>query len=85
MFAGDGDKACEAAERALRIDPQFTNGPYLNLLGIAKFIAGRYAEAIEAFKRNVARGGPMGAPMLHFWVAAYVAEGRIEEAHDTAK
>ncbi|MEE8636109.1 MAG: tetratricopeptide repeat protein, partial [Acidiferrobacterales bacterium] len=85
LFAGDGDKACEAAERALRIDPQFTNGPYLNLLGIAKFLAGRYAEAIEAFKRNVARGGPMGASMLHPWVAAYVAEGRIEEAHDTAK
>ncbi len=27
----------------------------------------------------------MGASMLHPWVAAYVAEGRIEEAHDTAK
>ncbi|MDH3970030.1 MAG: hypothetical protein OEU56_23710, partial [Rhodospirillales bacterium] len=46
--------------------------------------AGRYGEAIEAFKRNVAQGGPMGAPMLHSWVAALVAEGRLDEARATA-
>ncbi len=84
MFAGNGNEACEAAETALRIDPQFTKGPYLNLLGVARFAAGRYGAAIEAFKRNVAQGGPMGPSMLHCWVAAYVAEGRIDEARVTA-
>jgi adenylate cyclase len=84
LFAGKGDEACETAETALRIDPQFTKGPYLNLLGNACCAAGRYGEAIEAFKRNVAQGGPMGAPMLHSWVAALVAEGRLDEARATA-
>ena len=84
LFAGDGEQACTAAERALRIDPQFTNGPYLNLLGISKFISGRYEEAIEAYRRNVAQGGPIGPPMLHVWAASYVAAGRMEEAHRTA-
>ncbi len=84
LFAGLGEKASEAAERALRIDPQFTNGPYLNLLGASKFIAGKYIEAIETYRRNVAQGGPIGPPMLHIWAAAYVAAGRMDEARDTA-
>ncbi len=83
-FAGEGEEAVKAAESALRLDPQFKSGPYLNLLGISQFIAGRYSEAIEAYRRNVAQGGPMGAPMLHPWAAAYVAVGRMEEARDTA-
>ncbi len=85
LFAGKGEQACEAAERALRIDPQFTNGPYLNLLGISKFIAGRYVEAIEVYKRNVAQGGPIGLPMLHVWAASCVAAGRMEEARGIAR
>ena len=54
----------------------------MNLLGISKFNAGRYSEAIDTYKRNVAQGGPVGAPMLHVWVAAYVAAGRINEARE---
>ena len=84
VFAGEGEEAVRTAERALRLDPQFKSGPYLNLLGISQFIAGRYSEAIEAYRRNVAQGGPMGAPMLHPWAAAYVAAGRMEEARETA-
>lgn len=80
LAAGDGDGARAAAERALRLDPQFTSGPYLNLLGIANFIAGDYDESIESFERNVARGGPMGPPMLHAWAAACAAAGRMEDA-----
>ena len=52
----------------------------MNLLGIAKFVAGRYEEAVDAYKRNVARGGPMGPPMLHAWAAAHAAAGQIDEA-----
>ncbi len=84
VFAGDGEQACTAAQRALRIDPQFTKGPYLNLLGSSKFISGRYEEAIEAFGRNVAQGGPIAPPMLHVWAASYAAAGRMEEARRTA-
>ena len=85
LFAGHGDEACEAAEAALRIDPQFTKGPYLNLLGAAKCAASKYGAAIEAFNRNAAQGGPMGPTMLHCWAAAYMTEGRIDEARATAE
>ena len=54
------------------------------MLGAAKFISGRYAEAIEAYRRNVAQGGPMGPTMLHVWAASYVAAGRMDEARKTA-
>ncbi len=80
LFAGEGEAASEAAANAHRADPQFVNGPYLNLLGAALFVAGRYGESVEAFERNVARGGPVGVPMLHFWAASCAALGRHEEA-----
>ena len=84
LFAGDGEQACIAAERALKIDPQFAKGPYLNLLGSSKFNSGRYEDAIEAFSRNAAQGGPIAPPMLHVWAASYAAAGRMEEARRTA-
>ena len=73
---------------ALRLDPQYVEGPYLNLLGRALFIAGRYKECIEAFERNIARGGPSArsasAPLLTRWIAACGFEGRVETARAMA-
>lgn len=82
---GRGEEARRTIERALRLDPQFTNGPYLNILGISNFAAGRYEEAIDAFKRNLARGGPIGIPALAVMTASYVALGRSEEAQERAR
>ena len=84
LFAGDANRASEAAEQAMRLDPQFKNGPYLNLLGTAKFLAGKNIQAIAAFERNVAQGGPMGPSMLHSWAAAHADSGDLEEARKIA-
>jgi adenylate cyclase len=78
--AGNGEAARDAIHTALRLDPQYISGPYLNALGRACFLAGRYKESIEAYERNVANGGPIAVPMLTCWTASYAAVGRIEEA-----
>ena len=85
LFAGQAEAAYEAITTALRLDPQYVNGPYLNVLGVACFCAGRYEEAIEAFKRNVDRGGPLAPPALAFRTASYSAAGHMEEAKESAQ
>jgi adenylate cyclase len=79
---GQGEEAVEAARTALRLDPQFADGPYLNHLARSCFVAERYEEAVDAYERNRARGGPMGVPMLAVWAASYSAIGRLEEARE---
>jgi adenylate cyclase len=78
--AGLGVEACDEILIALRLDPHFVDGPYLNMLGSGSFIAGRYEDAIEAYERNTAHGGPTGAPNLLNWAAACGITGRLEEA-----
>lgn len=85
LFAGQSDVAYEAITTALRLDPQYVRGPYLNVLGFVHFCNGRNEEAIEVFKRNVDRGGPIGPPALAFRTAAYSAAGRMEEARASAQ
>ncbi|MFQ5954079.1 MAG: adenylate/guanylate cyclase domain-containing protein [Kiloniellales bacterium] len=85
FFAGQAEGAYEAITTALRLDPQYVNGPYLNVLGIVCFCAGRYEESIDAFKRNVDRGGPLAPPALAFRTASFSAAGHVEEAKASAQ
>lgn len=85
FFSGAPEDAHAAISTALRLDPTYVNGPYLNVMGIACFVAGRYGEAIETFRRNFDRGGPVGVPALAFLAAACSAIGRMDEAKETAR
>jgi adenylate cyclase len=85
LFAGQKEEAYEAITAALRLDPQYVEGPYLNVMGLVCFCAGRYDEAIEALQKNIDRGGPLAPPALIFRTASYSALGRLEEARETAK
>jgi adenylate cyclase len=85
MFAGLSSDACEALTTALRLDPQYVNGPYLNILGMACFCAGRYDEAIAAFEKNIERGGPLAPPAIAFRAASYSATGYSEKAEAAAQ
>ncbi len=82
LLAGQAEDAYEAITTALRLDPQYVNGPYLNVLGIVCFFAERYEEAIDAFKRNLDRGGPLAPPAFAFRVASYSAAGHKEDARE---
>ena len=83
--AGLGEKAYDEIQIALRLDPQFIDGPYLNMLGGASFITGRYEEAVEAYERSSARGGPMATPILINWAAACGMTGRLERAAELVR
>ena len=83
LFGGDTESAYEAINTALRLDPKYVRGPYLNILGIICFVSGRYVEAIDVFQRNIDRGGPIGPPALAFRTAALVVDGRKDAAQDS--
>jgi adenylate cyclase len=85
LFAGQFEMAYEAISTAIRLDPRYVRGPYLNVLGIVCFCAGRHQESIEVFKRNVDRGGPIGPPALAFRSAAYAMDGQVEAARESAQ
>ena len=85
LGAGRGEEACRTIESALELDPQFTSGPYLNILGISNFVIGEYDRAIDAFKRNLERGGPIGVPALAAMTASYAALDRMEAARESAR
>ncbi len=52
------------------------------MLGMASFQAGRYEDAVEAYERNIARGGPIATPMLINLAAACGITGRLEKARE---
>lgn len=81
MFAGAGAEACDEIRTALRLDPQYVEGPYLNFLGRASFIASKYDDTIAAFEHNMARGGPLSPPTAPARaVAACALIGRMDDA-----
>lgn len=85
ISAGNGEAAAASAASALRLDPQYVKGPYLNILGVAKFVAGAYDEAVDALRRNIERGGPIGIPALGALTASYALGGRAAEARSSAQ
>jgi tetratricopeptide (TPR) repeat protein len=80
LWAARGEEAREAISAALRLDPQYIDGPYLNMLGRACLMAGRYDAAVDAFERNKERGGPISVVNLPHWIASNVAAGRTDAA-----
>ena len=51
-------------DQAIRFNPQYFNGPYLNQSLIIQVLAGDYVAAIETFRENIGRQGPVGPPAL---------------------
>ena len=85
LFTGRIDAAYEAVTTALRLDPQYVRGPYLNILGIVCFCGGRYQESIDTFQQNADRGGPIGPPALAFRTAAYSVVEQMTKARASAQ
>jgi len=82
LSSGAPTKGIPYAERALRLDPLNPRTPYLNILGMANFHAGRYPQALDAFERNIARGGPFGAHIQIYLTATYAHLGKMDEARE---
>ena len=79
-LAGRPDEGAEAILHAIRLNPGFSNGPYLNILGLARFLAGDHAGSIAAFEENMAKAGPVGPPALAWAAGAVEGLGDHERA-----
>jgi len=80
VLSGDTGRAIEHLTEALRLDPVEPRTPYLNVLGIAHYVAGDYAAAIDVLERNLERGGPTGPHMDVFRAATFAALSREDDA-----
>ena len=79
VFQGRPDDAVELAERALRLNP-YPAGWYYWDLGFAYYAAGRYAQAVEALRREeVGR-----LPAKRILAASLAQLGQLTEAHAEA-
>ncbi len=82
VWAGFADQACDETQIAIRLDPENVQGPYMQSLGRSEFAAGRYEEAMNAYARNAAQGGPSYIGNLVLWAAACSLTGNFEKARE---
>ena len=78
-MSGHPGLGVEPLDMAIRLNPQFINGPYLNMRGIIKALAQDYDGAVQSLEENAARHGPIGPPALSWLATAYCALGRQDE------
>jgi adenylate cyclase len=81
-FAGRHEEAVRYSEQALRLDP-IPQGWYIRNLGLAYFGAGRYEEAISAYKKSLQRAPNDFLTHVNL-TTAYSWAGRLEEARAQA-
>ena len=77
---GRYEGAIDSIDRAIRLNPQFYYGPYLNMRGHGNLLAGNYSAAVADFTENVERNGPFGPPAYCWFATALMANGQIEES-----
>ena len=77
MNSGMPSQAIDVLNEAIEMNPQEPRTPYLNLLGIARYLSGDHDGALGEFEDNRSRNGPWGPHMDVFQAAAY-AEGGNE-------
>ena len=79
---GNHEDAIKAADQAVKLSPNFINGPYLNVMSHCLFMAGKYEDALVWYERNIARGGPVGPPALCWAAGSYQVTGNVEAAQN---
>jgi adenylate cyclase len=79
-LTGQYDAAIDSLERAIRLNPRFFFGPYLNLLGQTYLLAGDFELAVKTFSKNIQQLGPVGPPALAWYAAALTRLDSHKEA-----
>ena len=82
---GNAETGLPFAQRALRINPAYPRTPFLNILGMINFHAGKHARALELLQRNIERGGPNGPGTQVYLAASLASLGRLNEAKNIYK
>jgi len=82
---GQHDVGKVSINRAHQLNPQFLNGPYLNMRGLIFLVAGDYKSALDSLLENINRQGPVGPPAICFRAACYAGLGQMDDAVETVK
>jgi tetratricopeptide (TPR) repeat protein len=72
--------AIDQLSKARRLNPNEPRTPFLNLMGIAQYVIGDYAAALESFESNREIKGPTGPHMDVFVAATYAQLGKDFQA-----
>ena len=90
VVSGRPSEAIELLMEALKLNPNETRTPYLNILGVAQYSMGDYSEAAKSIDKNLARKGPTSPHMDTILAASYLQMGEtfkaraiIEKLHRT--
>ena len=82
ILSGSPREATTPLAEAKRLDPAEPRTPYLNVLGIAHYVAGDYSNAARVFEENISDGGPRGPHMAAFRASTLAELGREQEAQE---
>jgi adenylate cyclase len=83
-FSGEYTAGVNSINQAIRLNPRYFDGYYLNARVIVQTMAGEYEAALASFKENEDRGGPV-AWILAYTAAAQEGLGHSDEAAKIAK
>lgn len=78
FYSGDGEGTEQAIRKAMRLNPRYS-APYIELLGRAYFMMGRYDEATGPLRDCISRD-PAALTCHAYLAAVYGLNGQIEEA-----
>jgi tetratricopeptide (TPR) repeat protein len=80
ILSGRPTNALELLDEALRLDPDESRAPYLNLIATANYVLRDYPGVVNSINMNLLRGGPTGAHMDVFLAASYAQMSKEFEA-----
>ena len=80
LNSGKPYETIELLSDSLKVDPDESRTPYLNILSITHYVTGNFAAAVENLEKNILRNGPKGPHMDVIRAASYAQLGRDLEA-----
>ena len=80
IISGMPSQAIDLLTEALKLNPNESRTPFLNILGLAQYVKGDFLGAAESIERNLERLGPTGPHMDILLASTYVQLGKDFEA-----
>jgi tetratricopeptide (TPR) repeat protein len=84
LFAGQPERAIEHAEAALRLSPRARVGTTLGVIGAARLVGRRFAEALPKLLLAIQEAPSFPVP-YRLLAACYAHMGRLDEARDVVR
>jgi TolB-like protein len=84
LFAGQAELAIQHFETSMRLNPRSQRGFHLSGIGMAHFLAHRFADAVAVLRVSIEEA-PTFTPTYRTLAACYAQMGRLDEAREIIK